>query len=91
MFEADNPHDALNAWDPEILEPDVELIGWGQDMDSDDQFTLYNDDLFTYPFTIGASTMPAIACGETIKLLLPGRAFQNYMFIMMNLILEEFG
>lgn len=68
-FEADNPHDALNAWDEEILVPDVDLIGWGQDLDGDDEFTLYNDDLFTYPFTIGASTMPAISCGNNGKIV----------------------
>lgn len=69
IFEADNQHDALNAWDTEILEPDVELIGWGQDMDGDDEFSLFNDDLFTYPFTIGASSMPAIAIDEDDKIV----------------------
>jgi len=62
-FEADNPHDALNAWDPEVLEPDVELIGWGQDMDGDGLFTLFNDGLHTYR-TIGANTFPNISCGN---------------------------
>lgn len=62
-FEDENQHNALNAWDPEILEPDVELIGWGQDWDGDGEFTLYNDDIHTYR-TIGASTMPSISCGD---------------------------
>lgn len=64
LFENENQHNALNAWDPEILEPDVELIGWGQDIDGDGIFTLYNDNLYSYANTIGASTMPAIACGS---------------------------
>jgi len=63
VFENENQHNALNAWDPEILEPDVELIGWGQDVDGDGIFTLFNDSLYSYANTIGASTMPAIACG----------------------------
>jgi len=62
-FEADNPHDALNAWDPEILVPDVDLIGWGQDMDGDGLFSLFNDGLFTYRI-IGAQTWPAISVGD---------------------------
>jgi len=64
VFENSNPHLALNAWDPEILEPDVELIGWGQDLDGDGIFTLFNDNLYSYPNTIGANTMPAISCGS---------------------------
>lgn len=64
VFENENQHNALNAWDTEVLEPDAELIGWGQDIDGDGIFTLYNDNLYSYPNTIGASTMPAIACGS---------------------------
>jgi hypothetical protein len=63
-FEAENQHDALNAWDEEVLVPDVDLIGWGQDMDGDGEFNLFNDDLFTYRFTIGASTMPTMVCQD---------------------------
>lgn len=68
VFENSNQHNALNAWNPEILEPDVELIGWGQDSDGDGDFNLFNDSLYSYPNTIGASTMPGIACGENGKL-----------------------
>lgn len=63
IFEEENQHDALNAWNPQILEPDVELLGWGQDVNNDGVFSLINDSLFTYPNTIGATTMPALACG----------------------------
>ncbi len=61
MFEADNPHDALNAWEGYIAE-DVNLIGWGQDLDGDGEYSMELD-AFTYR-TIGLQTMPNITCSE---------------------------
>ena len=61
MFEADNPHDALNAWEG-YIEEDVNLIGWGQDLDNSGSFELL-DDIYTYR-TIGVETMPNISCSE---------------------------
>jgi hypothetical protein len=66
-FEAEDQFKALDAWDfSGALVEDVNYIGWGQDMDGDGVFTIYleGDGLFNYPFCIGASTMPSIACGD---------------------------
>ncbi|NOX45552.1 MAG: T9SS type A sorting domain-containing protein [Chlorobi bacterium] len=52
---------ALNAWDGVIAE-DVNLVGWGQDVDGDGQY-LMELDAYTYR-TIGLQTMPNIACSE---------------------------
>ena len=56
---------ALDAWyfNGALVE-DYNYIGWGQDMDGDGECTLFNDGFHTYRFAIGASTMPAIACGD---------------------------
>lgn len=63
-FEADDQNMALDAWYfTGALEEDVNYIGWGQDMDGDGEFTLFNDELYTYR-TIGANTMPTISCGD---------------------------
>jgi len=64
-FEAEDQTQALDAWDfSGALVEDYNYIGWGQDMNGDGEWTLFNDALFTYRFCIGASTMPALACGE---------------------------
>jgi hypothetical protein len=63
-FEAEDQTIALDAWYfAGALVEDVNYIGWGQDMDGDGVFTLYNDDMHNYR-NGGASTMPAIACGN---------------------------
>jgi len=63
-FEAEDQNRALDAWYfTGALEEDVNYIGWGQDMDGDGLFSLFNDDLYTYR-TIGANTMPTISCGN---------------------------
>jgi hypothetical protein len=63
-FEADDQFLALDAWYFQgALVEDVNYIGWGQDMNGDGEFTLFDDGIHTYR-CIGAETMPAIACGD---------------------------
>jgi hypothetical protein len=62
-----NPHDALRMWEnggewSANLVEDETLVGWGQDLDGDEVFSYFNDDLYTYR-TIGANTMPSITVG----------------------------
>ncbi len=61
MFEADDPHDALNTWEGNIVE-DVNLIGWGQDLDNSGDYSLLEE--LQYYRTIGLQTMPNITVGN---------------------------
>lgn len=60
-FTDDNPHHALSVWD-NVLTPDVNLIGWGQDLDNSGNYALLDD--IHYYRTIGLQTMPNITIGE---------------------------
>lgn len=61
-FENENQCNALNVWDG-ILTQDVDLIGWGQDIDNNGEWELIDDKLWTYR-TIGANTMPTMTIGS---------------------------
>ncbi|NOX45551.1 MAG: T9SS type A sorting domain-containing protein [Chlorobi bacterium] len=60
-FTDDNPHHALSVWD-EVLTPDVNLIGWGQDLDNSGDYSLLDE--IQYYRTIGLQTMPNITIGN---------------------------
>ncbi len=60
-FEHENPHWALNAWD--VLVEDVNLIGWGLDLDNNGDYELLAPEIMTYR-TIGLQTMPSISIDE---------------------------
>jgi hypothetical protein len=60
-FTDDNPHHALSVWDG-VLTPDVNLIGWGQDLDNSGDYALLED--IQYYRTIGLQTMPNITVGN---------------------------
>jgi hypothetical protein len=63
-FEADNPHDALDPYN--VLIPDVNLVGWSQDVDGDGEVNLF-EELITYR-ELGISTMPNISVGPDNRL-----------------------
>jgi hypothetical protein len=59
-FEHSEQHDALDPYD--VLEEDVHLIGWSQDLDGNGTLD-FTDDLISYS-EIGLSTMPNIHVDE---------------------------
>ncbi|MCF8404737.1 MAG: hypothetical protein K9H58_12375, partial [Bacteroidales bacterium] len=63
-FENANQHDALDPYD--VLEEDVNLIGWSQDLDNSGTIDLL-DPVIAYS-EIGLSTMPNIIVDETNRI-----------------------
>ncbi|MBN2172784.1 MAG: T9SS type A sorting domain-containing protein [Bacteroidales bacterium] len=60
MFEADEPHDALDPID--VLTEDYNLVGWSQDVDNNGVLE-FEKDIFSYGQK-GISTMPAMVIDE---------------------------
>ncbi|MBN2172496.1 MAG: T9SS type A sorting domain-containing protein [Bacteroidales bacterium] len=80
-----NPHDALRMWEnggewSANLVEDVSLVGWGQDLDGDDQFVYNNDELYTYR-TIGANTMPSITVGPYNQIVVAWAGVNELRFV----------
>lgn len=59
-FEHSNQHKALDPY--EVLEEDVNLIGWSQDLDGNGELD-FTDDILSYS-SIGLSTMPNITIDD---------------------------